>query len=142
MSWGRSGGGFLSFAVLSAQRWRAAFFLCSRVGRHIPLALLSGPFPAAGGFCQPHPHCWNFLCSLALTMAFFCLLIYMCTFCPCVFCLFCSAVCCVFLWSRCRAGAQPMLSLCCSTCLSIHLSPTIHCHTAVVLGSYRRRSRS
>lgn len=35
---------------------------------------------------------------------FFCLFIYMCTFCPCVFCLFCSAVCCVFLSSCCRAG--------------------------------------
>lgn len=35
---------------------------------------------------------------------FFCLFIYMCTFCPCVFCLFCSAVCCVFLSSCCKAG--------------------------------------
>lgn len=42
---------------------------------------------------------------------FFCLLIYMCTFCPCEFCLFCSAVCSVFLSSCCRAANQPILSL-------------------------------
>lgn len=47
------------------------FSPCSRAGRHIPLALLSGLFPAAGGFCQPLPHCPSFLCSLAPTMAFF-----------------------------------------------------------------------
>lgn len=52
------------------------FFVCfflpprSRVGRHIPPALLSGPFPRAAGFCQSLPHCSGFLCSAAQTMSF------------------------------------------------------------------------
>ena len=76
------------------------FFLpCSRVGRHIPLALLSGLFPPAGGFCQPLPHCPGFLCSLAPTMAFFLPLYIYVHFLPlCVlFVLFCCLLCFSFL---------------------------------------------
>lgn len=92
--------GALIIIMLSAARWRSAFFfffflLCSRVGRHIPLALLSGPFPAAGGFCPPLPHCPSFLCSLAPTMAFFLPLNIYVHFLPlCVlFVLFCCLLC-------------------------------------------------
>lgn len=92
--------GALIIIMLSAERWRSAFFsLCSRVGRHIPLALLSGLFPAAGGFCQPLPHCPCFLCSPAPTMAFFLPLYIYVHFLPlCVlFVLFCCLLCFSFL---------------------------------------------
>lgn len=95
-NWRCGGGDCCNHYYVSRRTVALSFFFilpCSRVGLHIPLALLSGLFPAAAGFCQPLPHCPGFLCSPAPTMAFFpCLFIYMCTFCPCVFCLFCSAV--------------------------------------------------
>lgn len=95
--------GALNIIMLSAERWRFFFpffsLPCSRVGRHIPLALLSGLFPAAGGFCQPLPHCPGFLCSLAPTMAFFLPLYIYVHFLPlCVlFVLFCCLLCFSFL---------------------------------------------
>lgn len=95
-------GGALIILMLSAERWRFFFFFflpCSWVGRHIPLALLSGLFPAAGGFCQPLPHCLGFLCSPAPTMAFFLPLYIYVHFLPlCVlFVLFCCLLCFSFL---------------------------------------------
>lgn len=68
---GWSGGGSNHYYAFRRTVALRIFSPCSRAGRHIPLALLSGLFPAAGGFCQPLPHCPSFLCSLAPTMAFF-----------------------------------------------------------------------
>lgn len=100
-------GGALIIIMLSAERWRSAFF-CS-------VPELVGTFrwhcyPA----CFLRPAAFVRLSPIVLASfvpwlqqwLFFCLLIYICTFCPCVFCLFCSAVCRVFLSSCCRAGKQ------------------------------------
>lgn len=145
--------GALIIIMLSAARWRSAFFLlCSRVGRHIPLALLSGLFPAAGGFCPPLPHCPGFLCSLAPTMAFFLPLNIYVHFLPlCVlFVLFCCLLCFSFLllqnWEIAQAHTHKPELICSSSLwfrpLSLNLSslhfslfllpivpPIIHCDT-------------
>lgn len=120
------------------------FLLCSRVGRHIPLALLSGLFPAAGGFCPPLPHCPGFLCSLTPTMAFFLPLNIYLHFLPlCVlFVLFCCLPCFSFLllqsWETAQAHTHKPELICSSSLWfrplslnlsSLFLSPIIHCDT-------------
>lgn len=135
---GKSRGGVLVIMLSPERWWRtwwSAFFSflflpCSRVGRHIPLALLSGLFPAAGGFCQPHPHCPSFLCSLAPTMAFFQPLNIYVHFLPlCVlFVLFCCLLCFSFLlpqsWEITQAQLHCRSLLCCSLSLSLSFSDT------------------
>lgn len=142
----RGGGGsehYQAFRRTAVLRFFFFFLPCSRVGRHIPLALLSSLFPAAGGFCQPLPHCPGFLCSPAPTMAFFLPLYIYVHFLPlCVlFVLFCCLLCFSFLLLQ--SWETQAESICSSSlwfkALSLNLSfpppstpfspPHIHIHT-------------